>query len=77
LVSEELMGLGVKVYPSATNFLLVDFGVRAPRILHQLEKRRILLRDRISDFGRTGFVRVTIGMRPQMRRLIRSLEQLW
>jgi histidinol-phosphate aminotransferase len=77
LVSEALTGLGVRVFPSATNFLLVDYGVRAPRILHLLEKRKILLRDRISDFGRTGFVRVTIGTRPQMRRLVRLLEQMF
>lgn len=77
LISEALAGLGVKVYPSTTNFLLADFGARAPRILRQLEKRKILLRDRISDFGRTGFVRITIGTRPQMRRLIHSVEQLW
>jgi histidinol-phosphate aminotransferase len=71
-----LVRLRVKVFPSAANFLLVNFGADAPRILRQLAKRRILLRDRTSDFGRPGYVRITIGTRPQMRRVIRELERL-
>jgi histidinol-phosphate aminotransferase len=71
-----LVRLGVKVFPSAANFLLADFGFSAPRILRQLEQRGILLRDRASDFGRTGYVRVTIGTRAQMRRLIQELERI-
>jgi histidinol-phosphate aminotransferase len=76
LLHDALVRLRVKVFPSAANFLLADFGADAPRILRELAKRRILLRDRTSDFGRPGYVRVTIGTRPQMRRLIRELERL-
>ncbi len=76
LLRDALVRLRVKVFPSAANFLLVDFGADAPRILCQLAKRCILLRDRTSDFGRAGYVRITIGTRPQMRRLIRELERL-
>jgi histidinol-phosphate aminotransferase len=75
LLSKALLRYGVKVFPSAANFLLADFGDAAPRILRQLAKRRILLRDRTSDFGRTGYVRITIGTRPQMRRLILELAR--
>lgn len=75
MVSEALENLGARVFPSAGNFLLVDFGAKSRRILRKLEERGILLRDRAVDFGRTGFVRVTIGTLPQMRRLIRALEQ--
>jgi histidinol-phosphate aminotransferase len=76
LLRGALVRLRVKVFPSAANFLLVDFGADAPRILRQLAKRRILLRDRTSDFGQPGYVRITIGTRPQMRRVIRELERL-
>jgi histidinol-phosphate aminotransferase len=76
LLRDALVRLRVKVFPSAANFLLVDFGAGAPRILRRLAKRRILLRDRTSDFVRRGYVRITIGTRPQMRRLIRELERL-
>jgi histidinol-phosphate aminotransferase len=77
MLRDALVRLRVKVFPSAANFLLVDFGADAPRILRQLATRRILLRDRTSDFGRPGFVRITIGTRSQMRRLIRELGRLF
>ena len=76
ILEAELVRLRVKVFPSAANVLLVDFGEAAPRILRKLAQRRILLRDRTYDFGRPGYVRITIGTRAQMRRLIRELERL-
>jgi histidinol-phosphate aminotransferase len=72
-----LRRMGVRVYPSAANFLLADFGERAPRILARLRRRGILLRDRQSDFGRVGWVRITVGPRSHVRELIRSLEEVW
>ena len=69
-----LSRLGITAYPSAANFLLVDFGERGPRLVRQLERRGILLRDRGMEFGRRGFARVSIGTRAEMRRLIRAIE---
>jgi histidinol-phosphate aminotransferase len=77
LLASALMRFRVKSFPSAANFVLADFGVAAPRILRSLARRRILLRDRTSDFGRTGYVRITIGTRAQMRRLIGELERFF
>jgi histidinol-phosphate aminotransferase len=74
-VASALIRFGVKIFPSAANFILADFGADAPRILRTLAKRRVLLRDRTSDFGRPGYVRITIGTLPQMRRLIRELAR--
>ena len=68
--------LGVRSFPSAGNFLLVDFGPRAPEIVKALEKRKILVRDRTADFGRPGHVRVTIGTRAQMARVAAALEEI-
>jgi histidinol-phosphate aminotransferase len=71
-----LQDLGVRVIPSVANFVLADFGSEAPRILSALRTRGILLRDRAVDFGRPGFVRITIGTRVQMKRFIRELNRL-
>ena len=75
LLASALTRFDVKIFPSAANFILADFGPSARRILRRFARRRILLRDRTSDFGRTGYVRITIGTRPQMRRLIRELQR--
>ena len=76
-LARALAALGIKCFPSEGNFVLVDFGARAPAALRRLRQRGILARDRQADFGRVGFVRITVGTRAQMRRLIRALRELW
>lgn len=69
-----LVRLGLRRYPSAGNFVLAQFGPRGPEIVAALARRGILVRDRSSDFGRPGYVRITIGTLAQTRRLLRVLE---
>ncbi len=69
--------LGIRRFPSGGNFVLVDVGRRAGRLVAELARRGILVRDRRRDFGRPGYVRITVGTEAQTRRLIRALEALW
>lgn len=71
-----LARLGVKSFPSAGNFLLVYFGARAKQIVAALERKGILIRDRSSDFGGEGYVRITLGTLAQTRRLLRELGNI-
>ena len=72
----ELEKLGVKTYPSAGNFLLAHFGPGGPALFQKLERQGTLLRDRSKDIG-PGFVRITIGTQPEMRRLLKSIRKEW
>jgi histidinol-phosphate aminotransferase len=69
-----LVRLGVKSFPSAGNFLLVYFGERTKEIVAALSRKGILVRDRSSDFGGEGYVRITLGTLTQTRRLVKELE---
>jgi len=71
-----LARLGVRCFPSAGNFLLVQFGVRTKEIVGALERKGILVRDRSSDFGGEGYVRMTLGTLSQTRRLLRELKRV-
>jgi histidinol-phosphate aminotransferase len=71
-----LTRLGVRHWPSPANFVLADFGARAPRLLRAFARQGILLRDRRPDFQRPGYVRITIGTRAQMRRVARLLSNM-
>jgi len=71
-----LTRLGVTSFPSAGNFVLVYFGKRTKQIVAALEQKGILLRDRSSDFGGEGYVRITFGTLHQTRRLLRELEHI-
>ena len=71
-----LARLGVRCFPSAGNFVLAYFGQRAKPIVAALARKGILVRDRSSDFGGEGYVRITLGTLAQTRRLLRELEHL-
>ena len=76
-LAQGLERLGARVFPSAANFLLVDFGPGGGRLVRRLAKRNILLRDRGGEFGRDGFVRVTVGTPEQTRVLLQAIEEEW
>jgi histidinol-phosphate aminotransferase len=72
----ELERIGVKIFPSAGNFLLANFGAPGPALFRKLERQGILVRDRSKDLG-PGFVRISIGTRPEMRRLLEAIRKEW
>jgi histidinol-phosphate aminotransferase len=67
---------GVKCFPSAGNFVLVYLGAQAGGIVAALARKGILVRDRSSDFGGEGYVRITLGTLAQTRRLLRELKAI-
>jgi histidinol-phosphate/aromatic aminotransferase/cobyric acid decarboxylase-like protein len=71
-----LQRLAIRYFPSGGNFVLVYFGDRAKKIVAQLDRKGILLRDRSSDFSGEGYVRITAGTPAQMKRLLRELEAI-
>jgi histidinol-phosphate aminotransferase len=77
-IERGLTRLGIRYFPSGGNFVLVDFGesARARKIVGALNRKGTLVRDRSSDFGGEGYVRVTVGTFDQMRRLLRELEDI-
>lgn len=75
LLEKGLTRLGARIYPSAANFVLVDFGPAAHRLVRALEREGILVRER-KDFPREGFVRISAGTRADTRRLLRAIEEI-
>jgi histidinol-phosphate aminotransferase len=75
VLEKGLARLGARIFPSAANFLLADFGPGAHRMVRALERRGILVRER-KDFSREGFVRISAGTRADTRRLLRAIEEI-
>jgi histidinol-phosphate aminotransferase len=75
LLEEGLTRLGARVYSSAANFVLVDFGPGAHRLVRTLDRKGILVRER-KDFSREGFMRISAGTRADTRRLLRAIEEI-
>jgi histidinol-phosphate aminotransferase len=64
----------VRRWPSRANFVLVDIGSRHAEFVHLMRNKGVLVRDRSSDPGCDGCVRITIGTREQMRDAIAALN---
>jgi histidinol-phosphate aminotransferase len=74
-LSAELEKRGAKVFPSSGNFVLAQFGPSSSRILEDLERAGILVRER-KDVG-PGFVRVTIGTQTELKKFLHKLPKLF
>jgi histidinol-phosphate aminotransferase len=68
--------LGIRYWPSQANFLLLDIGARHREFVSTMRQRGILVRDRSSDPGCDGCVRITVGTTKQMDEVLPALEQV-
>ena len=69
-----LAALGIQFWPSHANFVLARVG-GAAAFLEQMRRRGILVRDRTSDYGCEGCVRITLGPRAHADRLLAALQE--
>ncbi len=70
----ELRKRNVRVFPSACNFLLADFGDAGPGVFRRLAREGILIRERGNDLG-AGYARITIGTQKELQRVLRLLDR--
>ncbi len=71
-----LQECGIQFWPSAANFVLMRVGSSAEdaaAFVECMRRRGILVRDRSSDYGCEGCVRMTLGPREHTDRLIEAL----
>jgi histidinol-phosphate aminotransferase len=66
---------GIRRWPSRANFILVDIGAQHGEFVRIMRAAGVLVRDRSSDPGCDGCVRITIGTREQMSQAILALNQ--
>jgi len=66
---------GLRRWPSQANFILVDVGSQHGEFVRLTRASGVLVRDRSSDPGCDGRVRITIGTREQMRQAVVVLNE--
>jgi histidinol-phosphate aminotransferase len=67
---------GVRRWPSHANFVLVEIGPNHAEFTRRMREAGVLVRDRSSDPGCDGRVRITIGTREQMRQASAALIEV-
>ena len=75
LLTKACERLGLRTWPSAANFMLVHAGPKARGLIAALAARGIHVRDRSSDPGCDGCIRMTTGIVKDTERLIEALEE--
>lgn len=70
-----LDALKVRRWPSHANFVLVDIGAQHAEFVRRMKAAGVLVRDRSSDPGCDGRVRITTGTREQMCGAIAALKE--
>ena len=75
LLQEELLTLGIPFWPSQANFVLVRIGASHADFVRSMKTRGILVRDRSSDWGCEGCVRITTGWQAHTDRLLAALHE--
>ncbi|HMD77257.1 MAG TPA: histidinol-phosphate transaminase [Terracidiphilus sp.] len=66
---------GLRRWPSRANFILVEIGPQHAEFVRLMRGAGVLVRDRSSDPGCDGRVRITVGTREQMRHAVAALNE--
>ncbi|MGP0097756.1 MAG: histidinol-phosphate transaminase [Terriglobales bacterium] len=75
-LQQELSTLGLHFWPSHANFVLVRIGAAHAEFVQALRDRGILVRDRHTDSGCEGCVRLTVGTDEHTQILIAALRDV-
>ncbi len=73
-LQQELRVVGVPTWASEANFVLAHFGDTRVRFIQAMRARGVLVRDRHSDPGCAGCVRITVGAARDNERLFTALR---
>lgn len=74
-LAEALARRGLRVFPSQTNFVLVEFGARTPQVEAALVARAVILRP-MGGYGLADCIRISVGSADENRRLLAALDEV-
>ena len=74
-LTKELQGLGLKVYPSVANFLLVEFGPKAEDIRLALKDKGIFVRQ-MGAYNLPHCLRITLGTAEDNEAVVGELRKI-
>ena len=74
-VQAALAELNIRFWPSEANFVLFEIGPRHQDFVERMRDKGVLLRDRSSDPGCDGLVRITIGIEEHVTRGLEALRE--
>jgi histidinol-phosphate aminotransferase len=74
-LAQLLEELGLRFWPSQTNFVLVRIGASTKTFVDAMRRRGVLVRDSSANPGCAGCVRITVGTPAQMDKVMRAIRE--
>lgn len=74
-IQSALTDLNVRFWLSEANFVLFEIGPRHAELVTRMRDKGVLLRDRSSDPGCSGLVRITVGIEDHVTRGLTALRE--
>jgi histidinol-phosphate aminotransferase len=75
LLAQLFAELGLRLWPSQTNFVLVRVGAKAKAFVEAMQRRGVLVRDVSANPGCDGCVRITVGTPAQMDGVLQAIRK--
>ena len=72
---EGLRALGIDFFPTHANFVLMKIGPKHAALVKAMRARGVLLRDRSTDPGCDGYVRITVGIADHVERGLAAMKE--
>lgn len=69
----ELSKLGIKVYPSITNFILIESKGFTDELINYLKEKNVMVKN-ANDFGVANHIRITVGRIEQMEKIVAVIK---
>jgi len=73
-LNREITALGCHVFPTQTNFFLVDVGCDCKVIYENLLQQGVIIRP-MSAYGYPSYIRITVGIKDENERLVAALAK--
>ncbi len=74
-LAELFSELGLRFWPSQTNFVLVRIGAQTRTFMESMQRRGVLVRDSSMNPGCEGCVRITVGSPAQMDGVVQAIRE--
>lgn len=74
-LARELGDLGIRYFPTETNFFLIDVGRPADEVYEQLLRQGVIVRP-MTSYGYPQYIRVNVGLHEENERLIWALSRV-
>ena len=73
-LTEQLQALGLRTFPTQTNFFLVDLKMDGKRFYEAMLRKGVIVRP-MSAYGYPEFIRITVGDETENQRLLTAMTQ--